>query len=76
MQRERIDLLEASYAKVYQRYELQVQASSEMRTQLNQQGTSPSSGQNIEESHTNEQYKARCQALEQQISEISAKFSE
>ena len=44
MQRERIDMLEENYSKLYARYELQIKASAEMRKQLSQIGTSPQSG--------------------------------
>ena len=67
MQRDRIDMLESYYGKVYQRYERQIQQSTELRKQLNQHGTSPSSGANLEDNHENQNYKARCTALEAQI---------
>lgn len=46
MQRERIDYLEANYSKLYQRYETQIRLTGELRKQISQVGTSPSSGVN------------------------------
>ena len=75
MQRKRIDHLESEYGKVYERYERQITVSSQMRRQLSQLGTSPSSGDNLEESHSNETYKTRCIALENQLKSMSEDYS-
>ena len=50
-----------------------------MRRHLNQVSDSPPSSVgvvNMEEQHDNQNYKARCEALERQIAEMSAKFSQ
>ena len=46
-----------------------------MRKQLGQLGTSPSSGDNVEEMHSQVTSKTRCEALEAQLKTMSEDYS-